>query len=110
VSQTGFIFSSTLDCKTKVSCKLSNGRWTWWGWGQLPSLLSHQLIDDSSGIKILRCCVMPRIELGGSWLGTGASDGGSGMAIGMVIGCRSRAMANFQLCIICSILSSVWST
>jgi len=61
------------------------------------------------GINFLRCRVTPGIELGRGWLGTGASEGGNGMAVGMVIVCHSRAMANFQLLIICSILSSVWS-
>jgi len=50
---------------------------------------------------------MPGIELGGSWLGIGAGEEESGMAIGMVVGCHSPAMTNFQLNIICSILLSV---
>jgi len=76
----------------------------------LSSSSSCQSIDDSGGIKLLRCWVTPGIELGGSWLGTGAGEEESGMAVGMVVGCRSPAMTDCQLRIICSILSSVRST
>jgi len=44
--------------------------------------------------------------VGESLLGNGASVGGSGVAIGMVIVHCSHAMANGQLCIILLILSS----